>query len=86
MTGQLEEMETEVSDKLRKIEQLDENLVKKKKEFQPIGEYVKQVQQMQEIQDERDEQVSSLNDELLETREQSEKVVLQWQGKTLIMV
>ena len=41
---------------------------------------------MQEIQDERDEQVSSLNDELLETREQSEKVVLQWQGKTLIMV
>ena len=86
MTGQLEEMETEVSDKLRKIEQLDENLVKKKKEFQPIGEYVKQVQQMQEIQDERDEQVSSLNDELLETREQSEKVVLQWQVKAVIMV
>ena len=79
-------METEVSDKLRTIEQLEENLVKKEKEYQPIGEYVKQVQQMQGIQYERDEQVSSLNDELLETREQSEKVVLQWQGKTLIMV
>ena len=85
LTGQLEEMEIEVSDKLRTIEQMEENLVKKEKE-KPIGEYVKQAQQMQEIQDERDEQVSSLNDELLETREQSEKVVLQWQGKTLIMV
>merc|ERR1712238_241218 len=72
LTGQLEEMEIEVSDKLRTIEQMEENLVKKE-------EYVKQAQQMQEIQDERDEQVSSLNYELLETREQSEKVVLQWQ-------
>ena len=55
MTGQLEERETEVSDKFRTIEQLEENLVKKEKEYQPIGEYVKQVQQIQEIQDERDE-------------------------------
>ena len=86
MTGQLEERETEVSDKFRTIEQLEENLVKKEKEYQPIGEYVKLVQQIQEIQDERDEQVSSLNDELLETREQSEKVVLQWQVKAVIMV
>ena len=86
MTGQLEEIETEANDKLRTIEQLEENLVKKEKEYQPIGEYVKLVQQIQEIQDERDEQVSSLNDELLETREQSEKVVLQWQVKAVIMV
>ena len=86
MTGQLKEIETESNDKLRTIEQLEENLVKKEKEYQPIGEYVKLVQQIQEIQDERDEQVSSLNDELLETREQSEKVVLQWQVKAVIMV
>merc|ERR1712238_336775 len=78
LTGQLEEMEIEVSDKLRTIEQMEENLVKKE-------EYVKQAQQMQEIQDERDEQVSSLNYELLETREQSEKVVLQWQENSQLL-
>merc|ERR1712238_285194 len=78
LTGQLEEMEIEVSDKLRTIEQMEENLVKKE-------EYVKQAQQMQEIQNERDEQVSSLNYELLETREQSEKVVLQWQENSQLL-
>ena len=45
-------------------------------------EHITQVQQMQEILDERDEHVK----ELLAAGEQSEKVILQWQGKTLIMV
>ena len=47
-----------------------------------IDEYIIQVQEIQEILDKRDEHVK----ELLAAGEQSEKVVLQWQGKRLVMV
>ena len=45
----------------------------------------KDMQVKDEKIDGRDDQVSSLNDELIETREQLEKVVLQYQGKQIIM-
>ena len=78
----MEEINEGTSDNIQIIDQLEQQLVEKDK--QERSTYY-QIKEKPVISDERDEQVSSLNDELIETREQSEKVVLQWQGKQIIM-
>ena len=75
LSDHLEEMNEGTSDNLQIIDQLEQQLVEKDKQERST---YNQIKEKQVASDERDEQVSSLNDELIESREQSEKVVLQW--------
>ena len=78
----MEEINEGTSDNIQIIDQLEQQLVEKNKQERST---YNQIKEKQVASDERNEQVSSLNGELIETREQSEKVVLQWQGKKIIM-
>ena len=73
-------MEQGLNNKLQKIEQLEQQLIKKDEQ-----EHLNttQINEIQGILYSREQQVSLLNNELIESSEQSEKVVLQWQGKQL---
>ena len=79
-SSQLEETEQGLNDKLQKIEQLEQQLTEKDEQ-----EHLNttQINEIQGILYSREQQVSLLNNELIESSEQSEKVVLQWQGKQL---
>ena len=78
LSDHLEKINEGTSNNLQIIDQLEQQFVEKDKQERSSYNRIKE---KQVASDERDEQVSSLNDELIETREQSEKVVLQWQGK-----
>ena len=82
ISDHLEEINEGTSDNLQIIDQLEQQLVEKNKQERST---YNQIKEKQVASDEKNEQVSSLNGELIETREQSEKVVLQWQGKKIIM-
>ena len=82
ISDHLEEINEGTSDNTQIIDQLEQQLVEKNKQERST---YNQIKEKQVASDEKNEQVSSLNGELIETREQSEKVVLQWQGKKIIM-